>query len=285
MKNRKLIYFFILFILILSLILGFMIHISNSQTFKVVFLNVGQGDAILISQGINQILIDSGSSGQVISEKIGKYIPFWDRKIETIVMTHPDQDHIGGFVEIFKNYEVKTVIKTNAQSESKTYNAISELIYEEGSEVVEAKIGINIIFPNGIRINTIYPFDSVTESKSDTNSSSVVMLLDHKKSRFLFTGDIPMEKENEILQKGIDISADILKVSHHGSKYSTSDEFLKAISPKDTIISVGKNSYGHPTEDVLQRLKKIGARIFRTDEVGDIEYFCKSAEQECVLQN
>ena len=121
MRHRKAIYIGIVALLVVSLILAGIIWHGQSQELKVILLDVGQGDAILISQGSNQILIDGGPSGQVLMEKLGKYIPFWDREIETVIATHPDQDHIEGLVDVMKNYKVDSLIETTAQSESQLY--------------------------------------------------------------------------------------------------------------------------------------------------------------------
>ncbi|EKE16163.1 MAG: hypothetical protein ACD_11C00029G0043 [uncultured bacterium] len=281
MFNRKTIYGILFGLLAAGLILAGIIFYSKSQKLKVVFLNVGQGDAILISQGSNQILIDGGKSGQILLEKLGKYISFWDRKIETIVITHPDQDHIGGFADVFKSYKIETVVKTNAASSSKTFEFLSNDINSEGSEIVEAKKGVRISFPNGAEMDLIFPSSSVSENEKDTNSQSVVSVLKIGNYKFLFTGDLTAEKEEEISQKGFDISADVLKVAHHGSKYSTGEEFLKKVSPQEAIISVGKNSYGHPAEETLEKLRSIGTKILRTDETGDIIYKCRLPNEEC----
>jgi len=276
----------LLALLALAFILACIISFSRSRDMKVVFFDVGQGDAILISQGGTQLLIDSGKSGQVLLEKLGKHIPFWDRKIETVLMTHPDQDHIGGFADIFKSYEVRKVIKTNAESDSQTFKALEDFIAKEGSDVVEGKSGVKLIFPSGSEMEIIYPFSSVAADSKDTNGSSIVSILKFEETEFLLTGDLTSEMEDEILRKGVDLSADVLKVGHHGSKYSTGEKLLEKVSPRDAIISVGrKNSYGHPAPEVLERLGKAGAKILKTYETGDIVYDCLGLERKCVLQN
>lgn len=284
MQNRKIIYGFLFLLFSILLILGIVINFSKNQDLKVVFFDVGQGDAILISQGSNQLLIDGGKSGQVLLEKLGKYVPFWDRKIEAVLMTHPDQDHIGGFVDVFKNYEVKTVIKTQAKNSSQTFEAIGRFIDSEGSEVIEAKNGSRIVFSEEVELEIIYPFDAVSENLKDTNGASIVSLLKKNDFNFLFMGDLPAEKEEEILEKGVGVKADVLKVGHHGSKYSTGEKFLEKVSPQEAILSVGKfNSYGHPAPEVLEKLKKANVNILRTDEDGDIVYECKKTESYCNL--
>lgn len=284
MKNRKVIYFFVGLGLVLSLLLASIIfYLQKSNELKVVFLNVGQGDAILISQGNSQILVDSGKSGKIILEKLGKYIPFWDRQIEGIVITHPDYDHIAGFVDVLENYEIKTIVKTGTKSDSKTFEALSEKISKENAQNVEARSGVKMKFSRGAQLEVKYPIFSKNIFSKNTNDESVVVVVDFGESSFLLTGDLPMEKESELIFSGKNIGAQVLKVAHHGSKYSTGDEFLKAAGPAEAIISVGKNNYGHPTLEVIERIEKRGIKIRRTDQVGDIAYQCN--EKSCVFSS
>lgn len=260
------------------------LYYSKNQKLKIIFFDVGQGDAILISQGNNQLLVDSGRSGRIILEKLGEHIPFWDRKIEMVLMTHPDQDHIGGFIDVFKNYDVKTVIQTKIKNDSQVFGTLNEYIAKEECEIIEGISGVKIFFSNNAEMEIIYPFDSITKSLNDTNSASIVSILKSGKTKFLLTGDLPSEKEAEILQRNIDISADVVKIAHHGSKYSTNKDFLAKISPREAVISVGKNnSYGHPAPEILEILKKEGINVLRTDMLGDIIWVCDNFEIECQL--
>lgn len=286
MQNKKAVYFGILFLFILTLILGGIIRYQkNKQGMEIIFLNVGQGDAILIKQGSNQMLIDGGRSGKLLMEKLGKHIPFWDRQIEVVLATHPDQDHIGGLVDALKSYKVSEIIKTQAESESQTYKALAEEIKNENATVVEAKAGLKIKFPNGADMEVVYPFESVNpENKKDSNAGSVVAKLNFGENKFLFTGDLPSEQEVELTSNNINIEANVLKVSHHGSKYSTSEEFLRAVNAKEAIISAGRNNtYGHPAPEVLERLWEDKIKIFRTDEIGDIAYECADRHARCAI--
>lgn len=284
MSNRKAIYTILFSLLILSFILFFIIQSQNNQGLKVVFFDVGQGDSILISQGSQQVLIDGGKDGKILLEKLGKHISFWDRKIETVIETHPDADHIGGLIEVFRAYEVLTVMKTLAKSDSQTFKVLEGEIIKEKSEIVEAQIGQKIILKDDVYGEIIYPFEKVNEVDKDTNAKSVVMKLKYGENSFLLTGDLPSEQEKELLNKNIDIKADVLKVAHHGSRYSSSEEYLKVVSPQDAIISTGKNnSYGHPHQDVLQRLIKQKINIMRTDEIGDIIYVCQNPNSKCQI--
>lgn len=286
MSNRKTIYITLFSLLTLSLILLFIINSQNKQSLKVVFLNVGQGDSILISQGSQQILIDGGKDGKLLLQKLGEFIPFWDRKIETVIETHPDADHVGGLIEVFKNYQVQSVIKTQAQSDSQTFKVLEDLIGREKSEVIEARSGEKIKFSQGAEADVIFPFEKIAENIKDTNSASVTLKLTYGENKFLFTGDLPSDQEKEVLNKGIDVKASVLKVGHHGSKYSTSDEFLKAVNPSEAVISVGRNnSYGHPHGDVMKKLNEKKINIFRTDEAGDIVYECQNPNSKCQIKN
>jgi competence protein ComEC len=276
MFHRKTYYVLILFLLTLAIIMGGIIYYSqNSKDLKVIFLDIGQGDAILIEQGNNQLLVDGGRNGKALLEKLGKYIPFWDRQIETIVATHPDADHIGGLVNVLKTYNVKTVIKTKAESESQTYKAMMEAIKQENADYIEAINGIKIKFADNVSAEVIYPLGSVeTADPNASNENSVALVIATGANKFLTAGDLPVAQE-EILDIG---KINFLKVSHHGSKYSTSDKFLDDIKPEEAIISVGKNnSYGHPAPEIIQRLLSHGIKIWRTDEMGDIVYECNPA--------
>ncbi len=258
----------------------------DSQNLKVIFLDVGQGDAILISQGQNQMLIDGGKNGKLLLEKLGRYIPFWDRTIETIVATHPDQDHIGGLIDAVKSYNVGTIIETKAQSDSQTFKAWEETISNEEAQKVEALGGVKIIFSGGSVAQVLYPFSSLESSdRTSNNQYSVVIRLTVGQDSFLFTGDLPSEQEMALISEKLALNSRVLKVAHHGSKYSTSDEFLGEVSPEEAIISVGKdNMYGHPAPEVLDRLRRHGVKILRTDEMGDIQYKCKNQNAKCKIE-
>lgn len=287
MQNRKIICSLLLMLLALGVILFLIIQFSlQSQELKVIFFDVGQGDAILVSQGQNQVLIDGGKDGKIILEKLGKYIPFWDRAIETVIATHPDQDHIGGLVDVAKNYKIETVLETDARSDSQTYGSWEDLISSKNIQKTEAIKNTTIKFPNEARIEILYPFFSVGDAGSNSNDWSVVAKLIFGENKFLFTGDLPNTKETELIADKADIKADVLKVSHHGSKYATSEEFLRAVSPKEAVISVGKNNmYGHPAPEIIGRLLKNGIKIWRTDELGDIKYICADPQARCAIAN
>jgi competence protein ComEC len=284
MFHKKYLYFSLIFLLAISLILAGIIFYSQSQQLKIIFLDIGQGDSILIEKGSNQILIDGGPSGQKEMEKLGKYIPFWDRKIEIIIATHPDQDHIGGLIDAMENYKVGKIIDTGAKSDSQVYKKYLETINEKNIARLKGEKNMNIKIGEA-NLEILYPGKVLEDNVKDTNSDSIVAKLVYGENFFLFTGDFPTEKDADMFNFQVDLSAKVLKVSHHGSKYATSEEFLNKVNPQDAVISCGKNnSYGHPAVEILDRLRAKKVNIFRTDERGDIEYDCQN-QFSCQMAN
>jgi len=285
MSRRKSIYFILLFLFILCLILLGIIFSSQKQELSVNFFDVGQGDAILISQGNKQVLIDGGPNGQILLEKLGEYIPFWDRNIEVMIATHPDQDHIDGLIDAMKAYGVSEIIDNSAQSDSQVYKKYRETIEEKNIPRLKGQRGMNIKISDDVRLEILSPGENLDNNPKDTNADSIVAKLTYGENSFLFTGDFPDEKEQELINnKSMDLKSNVLKIAHHGSKYAATSEFLEKVSPKDAVISVGKNNrYGHPAEETIDRIIAHKINIFRTDERGDIKYICDNTGELCIL--
>lgn len=284
MRSRRILLVSLFLLLITVLILSVVIFYSKSQELKVIFLDVGQGDAILIEQGQNQILIDGGSSGQTLLEKLGKYVPFWDRKIEIVIATHPDADHIGGLIDVMRTYQIGEIMDTQTPSDSQVYKKYREIIDSEKIAEVEGVAGVNIKIGDNAEMKIVSPVENYNPNEKDTNLNSIVARLKFGENSFLFTGDLPSDGEQALIKTGENINSQVLKVGHHGSKYSTGEEFLKAVNPRDAVISVGANNrYGHPAPEIIDRLKNMGINIFRTDEKGDISYECQSIDLQCQM--
>lgn len=293
MYNRRIIFSVIMLLVILGCVVWAMVLFEHRQSgLTVTFFDVGQGDAILISQGSQQILIDGGRDGSILLEKLGKAIPFWDRTIETVIATHPDADHIAGLVDAAKAYKIGAVIETAMKSDSQTYKVWQDVIDKEGCERVEAIFGEKIILGGNAELEILHPFNKIDYTKEkDSNATSVVARLTYGKNNFLFTGDLPIEQELIFADKSLTpigepliLAAQVLKVGHHGSKYSTSERFLDMVKPRDAILSVGAhNTYGHPNQEIIDRLRNRGINILRTDKSGDIGYDCKNQETTCVV--
>ena len=273
-------YFFIAALLALLLYFSYQIFVE-SKPLQVVFLDVGQGDSILIQKGTKQILIDGGPSGKTELAKLGEYLPYFDREIEVVIATHPDRDHIAGFIDVARNYKIGKIIATGAEKDTTVFKEWKDLINYKKIETIEARRGDEVSLGDS-RLKIVFPDLPVDTGAGDANNKSVVTRFDYGASSFLFTGDIESPAEKEIIAGGENIDVEYLKVAHHGSKYSSSDEFLDAASPAEAIISVGaNNSYGHPTQVVLDSLAKRNIKILRTDEKGDIIYKCKSQNEKC----
>ncbi len=264
----------VLFALLATLVVAFglwrYLIRSDADITRVVFLSVGQGDAILISQGMNQVVIDGGRDGRLLLSRLGRHIPFYDRTIETLIPTHPDADHIGGLSALLERYRVETVLDTGARTDTKSAFLFYRDLEREGARTVPALRGTSLALPRGGKLSVLYPYAPLPADVPETNEGSVVARFEFGETSFLFTGDLP-DEERFIS----DLAAvDVLKVAHHGSQFSTSDTFLDRVRPSEAVISVGENRYGHPHASVLERLAAHRVALFRTDTEGDIVYTC-----------
>lgn len=237
----------------------------------VYILNIGQGDAIFIEAlNGNQILIDGGPNKKVMSE-LAKIMPFYDKTIDAIILTHPHEDHLNGLNEILKNYKVGAVLESGNRGETASYDVFQKLIKENGAKHFYAKRGTKLNIAQNTRLNILLPIFNL--KNGDVHDQMVVGKLIYGKTAFMLTGDMEKNLENYLITfEKENLKSDVLKTGHHGSRTSTSENFLGWVSPKYTIISAGeKNKYGHPHKEVLNRLEKFGAQIFRTDLNGGIK--------------
>lgn len=258
-------------------------EVASSDKVKIDFLDVGQGSAVLIlAPGDNQVLIDGGPSDAVLT-KLGQVLPIFDRRIELLILTHPDADHLSGLVEVLKRYEVGQILETGIVDNSTVYQAWSNLIKAKNIPVIFAQAGDIVKIADNLAIKILYPLGKINgqDFSKNTNATSIVGKIIYGQNSVLFTGDAEGSVEHPLVFSGVNLEADILVVGHHGSKNSTSAEFLAAVSPKIAVIQVGaKNKYGHPTQEVLDRLKTEGAKIFRTDLDKDVNFECDLARCE-----
>jgi competence protein ComEC len=251
--------------------------LQQKQYLRVDFLDVGQGDSAFIRtpEG-HQIIIDGGPDSSLLG-KIPEVMPFWDRTIDLVILSHPESDHMQGLLDLLQSYKADYILWSGVKKTAPEYIEWLKVLEKQkkmGSKILIAKAGQEIKAGN-VLIDTIYPLTSLEgqELKSSANDTCVVVKAIYGKESFLFTGDIDFKAENEIEDSGENISSDVLKVAHHGSKYSTSDLFLSAVSPRIATIEVGaKNTYGHPTAETLQRLQNFGIKVLRTDKDGDVKF-------------
>ena len=251
-----------------------------------VVCDVGQGDAILVSWQSYQMLVDGGPDQSVLS-CLSEKMPFWDRNLEVVVLTHPDSDHVTGLIEVLKRYRVDNLIAGDVAKDSAEFWEFHGLVMDKGIKVRSLHQGDNLrIGP--VKLNVLWPESSTQQLvwkkdrtdlqvlgaqvfPKDINETSLVLLANYGDFDFLLAGDIGEKTERHLLKKEGLNQVEVLKVAHHGSKFSSSQDFLKAVSPEMAVISVGKNWFGHPTREVLEKLEQIKVKIIRTDQQGTVE--------------
>lgn len=285
----------ILVVLLLGTILSIYAFFREDRKgiLTVAFLDVGQGDAIYIeAPNGNQMLIDGGP-GKAVLRELSKVMPFYDRNIDVVIATHADQDHVGGLPDVLDKYKVGLFLETGVSGESSSYKELENILNENnptsqklrGTRKILARRGMEVDLGQGVVLQILFP--DRDPSGMETNTASIVAQLVYGENEFLFTGDSPQNIENYLVSlesqesqsrtfgtgavQSPTLASDVLKVGHHGSKTSTSANFVSAVSPQYAVISVGKNNkYSHPNQQVLDVLKKFDSQILRTDQLGRI---------------
>lgn len=246
-------------ILILIVISIWLAIFSVDNKLHIIACDVGQGDAILVQRLNTQILIDGGPNEKVI-DCLSKHMPFYDRQIELVILTHPQSDHYTGLINVFKRYKVNYFGEYNRESSSVSYLVLRNEVGGQGTKTVTLVDGM------GIRLGMIY-LDVLAHSKDQ----GVVTLLNYKNYKALFMADVENKISDEVAVIDKIKEVDYIKVNHHGSKNGITENLIKIARPKQSIISVGKNSYGHPSQEVIDMLTNQLTKILRTDVVGDID--------------
>lgn len=256
---------------------------NPGRILEVDFLDVGQGDAVLIKTPKGRtVLIDGGPDNKVL-EKLGKYLQPLQKTIDIVLLTHPHADHVTGLVEVLRRYDVGLVILNGVYLKSDNYDQFLNAIGENKVKVMLAEAGEAIHLEKNLEFDILSPDKNISDSifnkqsegfgagGGDVNDTSIVGKLIFNDFSIMFTGDATLKIENKLLAFGGGLKSDVLKIGHHGSKYSSSLNFLKTVSPKAGVIEVGlKNFYGHPSPAALSRLEMFNEKIFRTDKNGDI---------------
>jgi competence protein ComEC len=243
------------------------------KSVEIVICDVGQGDAAVIKEGFSQMVVDTGSPDKAVLICLGNLLPFWDREIEVVVITHDHADHIGGLAAMLEHYQVKQIITT-----AETYEAVVRVV-EQRSQVAVSGQG-DIWRFGSITGEVMWPpkrWGGATEGLvvKDKNHYSLVWRMLFGNDSVWWGGDSDCKAEDAMINSGLVTDATYLKVGHHGSKTSSCEPFLAILQPRQAWISVGKdNRFDHPHPEVVERLRRIKAEISRTDENGDI--FVKS---------
>lgn len=243
---------------------------SSSQPLTVSFLNVGQADCTVIQYGNSAMIIDAGGNSGATS-LVTKLKNMNISKFDVVVGTHPHEDHIGGLDAVINNFNIGTIYMPKVSHNTKTFEDVLLAIKNKGLTVTTPVPGASFTLGGDVQCTILAPN---SQSYSELNSYSIVLKVTFNGKAFLFTGDAEVDSEREMLAKGYDLKAEVLKVGHHGSTSSTSTEFLKAASPEYAVIFVGvNNTYGHPHQETLDKLNAAGVKIYRTDlSGGDIKF-------------
>ncbi|MFH0776329.1 MAG: MBL fold metallo-hydrolase [Patescibacteria group bacterium] len=236
-------------------------------------MNVGQGDAILIRTPSQQkILIDAGPAGAILAP-LSRELNFWERRIDLAVLTHPDADHVAGFVEILKRYEIGRILLTGVQPGSEWYREILREIAARKIPTTLANAATDFDFGGGVLLDIFWPTANLAgKFIEDTNAASVSARLIFGKTAAILTGDLDTDSEKIILENQPELHARVLKLGHHGSKTSSSPEFIAAVQPEFAIVSASAdNSFGHPSPETLARLDK-SVQLLETSKLGSIHF-------------
>jgi competence protein ComEC len=285
MSKFKVPFFVLLVLFLVNVFTWKEVHSLNQpQSLRVVFFDVGQGDSALIKTHLGHYILIDGGEGSNILEKMGQEIPFYRKDIDLVVLTHAHADHLGGLIKVLEKYQVSNILWNGVVGESSLSSKWLREISDR--ETIIAQSGQRIKAGDFL-IDVLYPFYPLKENDfKDLNLTSVVLKASYKGKSFLFTGDIYQETEKKLIEKeefcsdkkqevkcqGMDLESNVLKVAHHGSKTSTSKEFLEKVNPEIAVISSGLNNrYGHPHKETLEVLANYGIRVERTDFGKDIK--------------
>ncbi len=265
---RKLCLVLLLFLLILP--------IPVASQITVDFIDVGQGDAILIHSDEIAILIDGGTKNMGRT-KVVPHIQSLDiRRLDMVVMTHPHADHIGGLIPVLEQIPVNSIYADGQVHTSKTYEELLMLIEKLEIPFLLAREGMKLEVPEPYSLTVLHPSDPFL---SGLNNNSVVLFLEAEGFKFLFTGDIEKEAESQILSLEQGLKVDVLKVAHHGSNTSSTEDFIKGVNPRIAVIMAGKNNvYDHPHSETLHRLSAKGTDIYCTSNHGMVRMFVDDGE-------
>lgn len=258
----------LLLLILLDVFIWALVFVEKPKdSVQVSFLNVGQGDAILIEgRNGNQILIDGGPTGSALLRELGKEMSFFDRHLDVVIATHPDADHISGLVDLVDRYKVGVFLESGVLADTAQSNSLDERINESHVPVLLARRGMNIDLGDGSILHILFPDRDVRGF--ETNTASIIAKLTFGETSVMLTGDAPASIEEYVVSEYGDlVDSDVLKAGHHGSRTSTSAQFVSAVSPEVAIISAGKdNRYGHPHAEVIDTLSNFGAEIRETSE-------------------
>jgi competence protein ComEC len=254
------------------------------EKLRVSFLDIGQGDSILIqTPSGHSMIIDGGPSSAVLA-RIGEQMNYFNHDIDVMVATHPDADHVTGLIPVLEKYDVHAVVTSGEESDTGVFQNVDMRMHDEHADMHIGNAGDVIDFQDGVTATILHPYNG--EHFKDTNSASVSLVLSYGDETFLLTGDLPSDKESLLLSSHLlPKNITVYKAGHHGSKYSSGEQLLTYIKPEYAIISAGKdNKYGHPNPEALERLTKYAHEIISTIDRGTISFATDGASMEVTTQ-
>lgn len=286
---RKAILIFSTASILFIFLIFFVLFKNNDGKLHLVICNVGQGDAIFIrTPNQADILIDGGPDKKVL-ECLSRHMPFWDRSLDVVILTHPHADHVTGLVDVVERYRVKAFYSERVEAETQIYKLFRLKLAEEKLSAKDLYSPTAFKEKSGLKLNTLWPTTEAIQKTDqnntnlDLNGLSVIQLLEYGKFKALLTGDAGVVVEDLIAQEAGDVN--VLKVPHHGSKTGMSNYFLSIIKPELAVISLGaKNKYNHPARLSLDLLKEYKAKILRTDLNGEIEIISDGLNYSVVIR-
>jgi competence protein ComEC len=268
--KRNLRWYFLFLLFVFAIVLWSAVAAENQTGLTFAALDIGQGDGLFIESPTGvKVLMDGGPNDNLIRE-LPHVMPWWDKHIDAIIITNSDSDHYSGFISVLQNYKVDVVIESGYRSATPDYALLEKEIADKKIPEISARRGEVIDLGDGVQIKVIFPDRDVSGLAS--NDASVVSRLTYGDTSVLLTGDSPQKIEDYLLAlDGANLQSTVLKVGHHGSKTSSSDEFVKEIAPQIAVISAEKgNSYGFPATTTLATLNKYNAAIYDTCVMGNI---------------
>lgn len=261
---------------LIAVLVGLAVLLSElpDDKFHIYFFDVGQGDSIFIKTPDNhQILIDGGPGNTVI-ERLGEVMPYFDKSLDLVVLTHPHADHVDGLVEVLKRYKVENVLITGVADDYAGYTEFLSEVNDFGIQVHIAKADEDFLFKN-VMLDVVYPLKSIAgEGFENLNNSSIAIRVLYKDHAIMLSGDLESEFEQEIVDSGEELKSDIFKAGHHGSKTANSSLLLSRVLPSTVVIQCGKdNSFGHPHKEAMEKFAEADVeKIFRNDLDGTVEF-------------
>jgi competence protein ComEC len=260
----------IIVLCVFDMLLAVVLFTLPSRVLTVAFLDVGQGDAVFVeTPGGAQLLYDAGPPSGAVVRELARVMPFWDRTLDVVLLSHPDLDHVGGFPDVLARYRVGVVLAQTDETSPPLVRA-GEMLARQGVGTIIPERGMVIELDDGITLEILYPISG--EVFRETNSGSVVVRLSYGETSFLLSGDLPEAGEMRLVRlEGGMLASTVLKLGHHGSRTSSSEAWLRAVSPSLAVVSAGReNRYGHPHREVLDRMEMFGIPVYSTADSGSV---------------